>query len=135
MLSAELAMTNSGAWFWMKLLHLQQIPVVAHTTHNRLNQSNPTQPDLTPLYPTPNLSIHHPPSTTQTPPHTILFTSPPKHSIHLSFHLYTSTYTDAYTLTRLIVNKLLTLYIYIDILTFMWYNKDNGKGPFYMLNI
>ena len=100
-------MTNPGAWFWMKLLHLQQIPVVAHTTHNR-----PIQPDQTQTQPlhTPSYSHFHPdiPS--------------------IPYHLHTPTHTQ--TLTRLIVNKLLTLYISIDILTFMWYNQNNGEGPF-----
>ena len=120
---------------------MQQVRVVAHTTHNRPIPIT-TQPDFT----SPPHNLHHPfkPNLTNhphitSPPHTILFTSLPKHSIHPSIypslHLHTHPYTDAYTLTRLIVNKLLTLYIYIDILTFMWYNKDNGKGPFYMLNI
>ena len=103
-------MTNSGAWFWMKLLHLQQIPVVAHTTHNRLNQPNPAQPDLTPLYPTPQ-SIHPPPNHLHIPSYSHLHPDIP------SIYLYTSTHTQ--TLTRLIVNKLLTLYISIDILTFI----------------
>ena len=87
-------------------------------------------------------STHHTqspePNLTQ-PPSTIPH-HPTLHLIHIptqTFHLSTRTYpyTDIYTLTRSIVNKLLTLYISIDILTFMWYNKDNEKGPFYMLNI
>ena len=132
-LSSGLALRE--AWFWMDLLHLQQVSVVAHTTHNRLS------PDLTQPNPTKlNIFTHpvtlsnpiQPPQTIPTP-HYILFTSPPKHSIYLSIHIHP--YTDAYTLTRLNVNKLLTLYISIDILTFMWYNRDNGEGPFYMLNI
>ena len=96
-------MTNSGAWFWMKLLHLQQIPVVAHTTHNRL------RPDLTQP---PSTIPHH---TTHHPIHIPTKTFHPS----IPYHLHTHPYTDAYTLTRSIVNKLLTLYIYIDILTFI----------------
>ena len=93
------------------------------TNHNP-TLSNPTSSNPIPSnFTTPDHPI----------PHYILFTSQPKHSIYLSIH--THPYTDAYTLTRLIVNKLLTLYISIDILTFMWYNQDNGEGPFYMLNI
>ena len=129
----------------MKLLHLQQVSVVAHTTHNRL-RPDLTQPNPTRLNITPNL--HHPPQPITTPHYptptssiTIL-THSTLHPIHVpikTFHLssiyLSSIYTDAYTLTRLIVNKLLTLYISIDILTFMWYNKDNEEGPFYMLNI
>ena len=65
--------------------------------------------------------------------HYILFTSPLKHSIYPSIYIQTLTrFTYTFTLN---VNKLLTLHISLDILTFMWYNKDNGKGPFYMLNI
>ena len=79
-----------------------------------------TQPDLTSSSHPIHYPIHVPTKTLH------LF-------IYPSAHLYTPTY--PYTLTRLIVNKLLTLYISIDILTFMWYNKDNGEGPFYMLNI
>ena len=69
-----------------------------------------TQPDLTSLS---HLTLH--------PIHI------PTQTFHPSIH--THPYTNTYTLTRLIVNKLLTLYITIDILTFMWYNKDNGEGP------
>ena len=117
----------------MKMLHLQQVPVVAHTTHNRLS------PDLTPTQSRLNIStpnLHHPSQSNPTPDHPIPHTASYSHphpdilsiypSIYLSIH--THLYTDAYTLTRSIVNKLLTLYIYIDILTFMWYNQDNGKG-------
>ena len=110
-----------------------------HHTQSPKPRLNPTRPKPRLNTITPNLTnrplihvytLHNPTS------HTILFTPPPKHSIHPSiYHLHTHPYTDAYTLTRLIVNKLLTLYISIDILTFMWYNKDNEKGPFYMLNI
>ena len=113
----------------MKPLHLQQVPVVAHTTHNRL------RPDLTKPNTT-NLTQPHPPPNR---PHTTSYPRPHQNipSIHLSFHPSTHAhpYADAYTLTRSIVNKLLTLYISIDILTFMWYNNDNGEGRFYMLNI
>ena len=102
----------------------------------RPNQINTITPNL--HYPTstnhnPTLSsphfIHHYPNPI---PHYILFTSPPRHSIHPSIHLSIHTHpcTNTYTLTRSIVNKLLTLYIYIDILTFMWYNQNNGKGAF-----
>ena len=124
----------------MKLLHLQQVSVVAHTPHNRLRPdlspdltpSPPTyitqpQPITTPHYSTPTSSI-----TILTQTHTTSYSHPYPDilSTHLSIHLHIHPYTDTYTLTRLIVNKLLTLYILIDILTFMWYNKNNGEGPF-----
>ena len=112
----------------MNLLHLQQFRVVAHTTHNRL------RPDLSPdLTPSPPTYITQPNPINPTQPH------PTHHPIHLTtqtFHpsnylsTHTHLHTDAYTLTRSIVNKLLTLYIPIDILTFMWYNQDNGEGAF-----
>ena len=124
----------------MKLLHLQQVSVVAHTTHNRLSPIN------RPTFLSPNLTLSPQPPTKLNPtlstptssnpilsnlitpdypiPHSILFT--PTQTFHLSIHpsIHIHPYTDAYTLTRLIVNKLLTLYISIDILTFMWYNND-----------
>ena len=115
----------------MDLLHLQQVSVVAHTTHNRLRPDLNLDLTLPPQL-QPNLTNYNPTSTHH-PIHI------PTQTFHLSIypfvHLHTHPYTDAYTLTRSIVNKLLTLYISIDILTFMWYNKDNGEGAFYMLNI
>ena len=99
----------------MILLHLQQVRVVAHTTHNR---PITTQPDLASSPPTITLSnpINARPSSPY--PYTPSYSHP-----HQNIP-------PTQTLTRLIVNKLLTLYIYIDILTFMWYNKDNGEGAF-----
>ena len=96
----------------------------------------PTQPNSTFLPPT-YITLSNLTTPIQPPSHTSSYSHPHPDipSTHLSIHLYTHLYTDAYTLTRSIVNKLLTLYISIDILTFMWYNQDNGKGPFYMLNI
>ena len=135
-------MTNRGAWFWMNLLHLQQVSVVAHTTHNRLSPD--PSPDLTlpPTYitqPQPIITLHYP-----TPLHLTLsypISPPPRpshpthHPIHnptKTFHLSSIYLSSIYTqtLTRLIVNNLLTLYISIDILTFMWYNQNNEEGPF-----
>ena len=97
----------------------------------RLNSTNPNQPQPQ-YYPPPNPSSTQPQS-----PHTILFTSPPKHSIYSS--ILSSIYTHppihrrlhAYTFNcKQIINFIYLLYISIDILTFMWYNKDNGKGAF-----
>ena len=87
-----------------------------------------TQPDLTSSSPTitpPNLTTLH-----TAPSHIPSYSHPHQNipSIYLSIH--THPYTDAYTLTRSIVNKLLTLHIPIDILTYIWYNKNNGKGLF-----
>ena len=88
------------------------------------NLHHPTPTNHNPTLSNPHFIYHYP----NPNPHTILFTSPSKHSIHPSIHIHL--YTDAYTLTHSIVNKLLTLYIYIDILTFMWYNQNNGEGLF-----
>ena len=97
------------AWFWMNLLHLQQVSVVAHTTHNRLRPdlspdltSPPTyitqpQPIITPHYPTPTsfITILTETSTSSySHPHpdipsihlSIIHTHPP---IHKHLHAYT----------------------------------------------
>ena len=105
----------------MDWLYLQQVSVVAHTTHNRLSPD--PSPDLTPSpqpnQPPPHTRLH----VTQLHLHTTSYSRPHQNisSIHLSIHpsIHIHPYTDAYTLTRLIVNKLLTLYIPIDILTFI----------------
>ena len=105
----------------MNLLHLQQVSVVAHTTHNRLrpdlspdltSSPQPNQPPLIHVY-----TLHIPSPTTS-------YSRPHQNIPSILSFIYTQ------TLTRLIVNKLLTLYITIDILTFMWYNMDNGEGAF-----
>ena len=120
------------------------------STHHTQSPKTRPKPRLNTI--TPNL--HHPTQTNHNPTLSSPTSSnpipshPTHHPIHIptkTFHLsiylpiylsiHTHPYTNTYTLTRLIVNKLLTLHIPIDILTFMWYNKDNGKGPFYMLNI
>ena len=130
----------------MNLLHLQQVWVVAHTTHNRpipiTTQLNPTQPRLNT---TPNL--HHPTPTNHNPtpsnphfiqPYPIQF-HPPRPS-----HLHTAPYSHpypnipsiyipiiythppihsrlhAYTFNcKQIINFIYLLYISIDILTFI----------------
>ena len=85
----------------MKLLHLQQVSVVAHTTHNRLSPDL-TRPDL-------SLDLTPSPQPNQPPPHTRLHVTQPQptlHPIHATtqtFHpsiylfIYTSTYTQTFT--------------------------------------
>ena len=66
----------------MDLLHLQQVSVVAHTTHNRLSPDL-TRPDLSPdLTSLPTTYIAQP---NQPPPHTRLHvTQPPSHTTSYS---------------------------------------------------
>ena len=83
----------------MKLLHLQQVSVVAHTTHNRLRPdlSLDLTPSPQPNQPPPHTRLHvtqpHPPTPSYSRPH------PDIPSIHPSIYLYTLAYTQ--TLTRL----------------------------------
>ena len=82
----------------MKLLHLQQVSVVAHTTHNRLS------PDL-------SLDLTPSPQPNQPPPHTRLHVTQPHptlHSIHVptkTFHLSIYLYPDAYTFHLYVYTK------------------------------
>ena len=120
-----------------------------HHTQSPKPRLNPTRPK--PRLNTITPSLHHPTPTNHNPtlsnPHFIYHypnPSPTLHPIHVptkTFHLFiypsihTHPHTNTYTLTRSIINNLLTLYISIDILTFVWYNGDNGEEAFYMLNI
>ena len=82
----------------MKLLHLQQVSVVAHTTHNRLS------PDL-------SLDLTPSPQPNQPPPHTRLHVTQPQPTLHpihattqtfhLSIYPFINPYTEPYTLTLL----------------------------------
>ena len=58
----------------MNLLHLQQVLVVAHTTHNRLSPDL-TRPDL-------SLDLTPPPQPNQPPPHTRLHVTQPHSTLH-----------------------------------------------------
>ena len=92
------------------------------------NLHHPTPTNHNPTLSNPHF-IHHYPNSSHTPSYSHPYPNIP--SIYLSIHpsIHIHLYTDAYTFTRLIVNNLLTLHIPIDILTFIWYNQNNGEGP------
>ena len=80
-----------------------------------LTQPTPTKSITTPFHPSPN---HPRPSQSHTTSYS------PTKTFHLSIYPSIHLHTDAYTLTRLIVNKLLTLYIYYIFLLTYWLLYD-----------
>ena len=91
-----------------------------HHTQSPKTRLNPTKPQPQPNQP-PHTRLH----VTQPPVPTTSYSHPHQNipSIHRRLHAYTFK-------CKQIVNFIYLLYITIDILTFMWYNQDNGKGAF-----